>query len=99
MCTKTFEEVKVAYLRFLLFCACEKIFVKKNKLEITLIPSIHTTTNAKWMVLTMALSVCEFLPSDRFHPTGLTQSLFSNSEKNIYTRLTLILNTIENKVY
>ena len=43
--TKTFEGLKVTYLRFVLFCACEKFFVKKtNKLEITLIPSIYTTT-------------------------------------------------------
>ena len=31
MCTKTFEGLKVAYLRFMLFCACENILEKKKQ--------------------------------------------------------------------
>ena len=38
-----FVRMKVAYLRFVLFCACTSV-CKKIKLDITLMPSNHTTT-------------------------------------------------------
>lgn len=40
----------------------------------------HNTLNAKWMGLTIVCA-CTFFLSDRFHLTGFTQFLVSNSQK------------------
>ena len=61
----------------------KKIFDLQNH-EINVV--IHNTLNAKWMGLTIVCA-CTFFLSDRFHLTGFTQFLVSNSQKKTFLLL------------